>query len=115
MSRENKLPTIISDRPSGDGLRFPCHIKNADHTSVDLTGYVWEAQVRDTLGGRLICEATVTPATDYSDGRFVVEITGAQSATMPRTTVLGVRGTLPGGEPFTFLQGQIVLTEASVK
>jgi hypothetical protein len=85
----------------------------------DLTGYTVAAQVRETkdaVGVLLTFAVTLGNQADLENGRggVLLKIPGSETAAVPLATVTGVydvQFTEPDGDPFTYLEGNVLFTE----
>jgi hypothetical protein len=85
----------------------------------DLTGYTVAAQVRtakDATSILLTFAVTLGNQADLTNGRGAVllKIPGTDTAAVPLATVTGVydvQFTEPDGDPFTYLEGNVLFTE----
>lgn len=71
--------TVYVSRYRGDTLRLTVDLDG--DSEVDVTGWTWLAQVRDTTGA-LVQTMTVTPV-DPLNGVVAVELTAEQTGAMP--------------------------------
>ena len=85
----------------------------------DLTGYTIASQVRQTKGANttlLDFDVTIGNQADVTNGRGAVllKIPGSETATVPTNVATGVydvQFTEPDGDPFTYLEGNVLFTE----
>lgn len=120
MALDQTMPVLVTGRPKGERLSLHITIttvveETASREVVDLTEYTWEVQLRNGLGGPLVSTGTVEPVTDYSDGEMYVYINGQDTLNADHMSVLGIKGTLPDSTARTFVEGQVWLTEPTVR
>jgi len=105
-------PAILDlDLYAGDGEDFQIEFLDGTQEPIDVSNYIWTAQIRKTRTSDVAADLTID-TTDASTGIITIHISAEVTRGLPRTNQWDLQCVASGGsDPRTILQGTVTCTQ----